>query len=333
MSKPRNQQICLSETPYYHCVSRCVRQAFLCGADVHSKKSYKHRRALVEQRLLMLTATFAIDVCAYAIMSNHSHVVVKINKAKAQHWNLKQVLNRWHKLHYGTYLTRRYCKDEQLNTLEEKAVIEFAEKCRNRLYSLSWFMRELNEFVARRANEEDGCTGRFWEGKFKSQPLLDMPALISCMVYVDLNPVRACMAKSLSDSDHTSIQQRLISSLKSKQPVELLPFADNVANERSNNSSQVISFKLKDYLTLVEQTGRSIRNDKAGFINSEQISCLSTLNIAENNWLDLTSNFETLFRSAVGAVEKLSNYCKTQGIQRRYNLKNSQKLFSSAKIK
>ena len=329
MSKPRNQQICLSETPYYHCVSRCVRQAFLCGSDVHSKKSYKHRRALVEQRLLMLTSTFAIDVCAYAIMSNHSHVVVKINKDKAQPWDIKQVLSRWHKLHFGTHLTRRYCKGEQLNKLEEASVIEFAEKCRKRLYSLSWFMRELNEFIARRANEEDGCTGRFWEGKFKSQPLLDLPALISCMVYVDLNPIRASMAKSLSDSDNTSIQRRLISALKSKQPVELLPFDDSGSNE----NSQVINFKLKDYLALVEQTGRCIRKNKAGFIRSEQISCLNTLNIFENNWSDLTSNFEKLFKSAVGAVEKLTSYCNKQNIQRRYNLKNSQKLFSHTNSK
>lgn len=329
MSKPRNQQICLSETPYYHCVSRCVRQAFLCGSDVHSKKSYKHRRALVEKRLLMLTSIFAIDVCAYAIMSNHSHVVVKINKDEAQQWDLKQVLSRWHKLHYGTHLTRMYCKGAQLNKPEEASVLEFAEKCRKRLYSLSWFMRELNEFIARRANEEDGCTGRFWEGKFKSQPLLDMPALISCMVYVDLNPVRACMAKSLSDSDHTSIQKRLLCASKSEQPVELLPFNDNDANE----TAQAINFKLKNYLALVEETGRCIRNDKVGFIGSEQISCLSTLNIIENNWLDLTSNFEKLFRSAAGTVEKLSSYCKRQGIQRRYNLKNSQKLFTNLNIK
>ena len=83
MARPRKSLICLEDTPYYHCVSRCVRRAFLCGKDPYSGKSYEHRRGWVEKRLLQLVKSFAIDVCAYAIMSNHTHMVLHVDKREA----------------------------------------------------------------------------------------------------------------------------------------------------------------------------------------------------------------------------------------------------------
>jgi hypothetical protein len=94
MPKPRNQQICLDATPYYHCVSRCVRKAYLCGFDLITKTSYEHRRAWLEEELLKQADVFAIDIAAYAIMSNHYHVVLHINKAKADSWDLDEVIER-----------------------------------------------------------------------------------------------------------------------------------------------------------------------------------------------------------------------------------------------
>ncbi len=83
---------------------------------------------------------------------------------------------------------------------------------RDRLSDLSWFMKDLKEPIARRANEEDGVTGCFWEGRFKSPRLLDDPAKLAGMVYVDLNVIRANLAVtrcSPEQSDHTSVQDRI----------------------------------------------------------------------------------------------------------------------------
>jgi hypothetical protein len=70
------------------------------------------------------------------------------------------------------------------------------EQYRNRLDDLGLFMKCLNVPIARQANKEDGCTGHFWESRFKSQALLSEDALLTCMAYVDLNPFRAGMCNT-----------------------------------------------------------------------------------------------------------------------------------------
>jgi len=191
MLKPRKSLISLQVTSYYHCVSRCVRRAFLCGSDKLTGQSYEHRRGWIEDKILSLAAIFAIDVCAYAVMSNHTHLVLHVNTEKANNWSIREVLERWHLLHKGTQFTEKYLENKAMAEFELVSVYESCEKYRERLCDISWFMRELNEPIARMANNEDKCTGRFWEGRFKSQALLDETALASCMAYVDLNPVRA----------------------------------------------------------------------------------------------------------------------------------------------
>lgn len=141
---------------------------------------------------------------------------------------------------------------------------------RARLGDISWFMRCLNEYVARKANEEDGCKGRFWEGRFKSQALLDEKALLACMAYVDLNSVRAGMAATPEDSDYTSVQQRAQNVNANKAGNEfatpaLLPLV-NAGNIESPWKDTLCEVRLMDYLELVDWTGRAMRADKRNFI-------------------------------------------------------------------
>jgi hypothetical protein len=112
------------------------------------------------------------------------------------------------------------------------------------LYDISWLMRDLNKYIVREANKEDGCTGRFWEGRFKSQALLDESAVLACMAYVDLNPIRAKMAKTPEASAHTSIKKRTVA-VKNKRrlPKTLMPF---VGGHRQN-MPKGIAYHLKDY--------------------------------------------------------------------------------------
>ncbi|WP_194441019.1 transposase, partial [Pseudoalteromonas simplex] len=122
MATPRRNLISVSNTPYYHCISRCVRRAYLCGQDPLTGRSYEHRRDWVEKKLLQLGRIFCIDVCAYAVMSNHTHLVLHIDIAKAKRLNNKAILIRWHKLFKSTFLCQQFLNGELLTKAELSAV-------------------------------------------------------------------------------------------------------------------------------------------------------------------------------------------------------------------
>jgi REP element-mobilizing transposase RayT len=305
MPKPRSSQVSLIDTAYYHCVSRCVRRAFLCGTDKYSGASYEHRRAWVEDKVLWLSSVFAIGICAYAVMSNHVHLVLCVDKDKAMSWSDKQVVGRWHRLHRGTLLSQKFMRNELLSESEWISLKETIAVYRQRLYDISWLMASLSEPIARQANKEDGCTGRFWEGRFKSQALLDDAAVLSCMAYVDLNPIRAKMAKTPESSQHTSIKKRTEAIQQHKrQPHKLLPFVGNPRQDMP----QGIAFSLQDYCELVDTTGRIIRADKAGAIDSAHSPILGRLGLCEEQWLTLTTEFEQHFCYAAGAEQMMQAF-------------------------
>ncbi|WP_166253682.1 transposase [Marinobacter salicampi] len=309
MARPREQLICVSDTPFYHVVSRCVRRTFLCGIDHQTDKNYEHRRRWIEERIRLLSSLFAIDLCAYAIMSNHYHLVVKLCPEQSDTWSDDDVLARWTSLFKGPPLVQRYQSGGELHEAELGFVKQMAGVYRQRLASLSWFMKCLNESIAREANQEDGCTGHFWESRFKSQALKTEQALLSCMAYVDLNPIRAALADTPESSDHTSIKERLtprfslaaaIQAQKEQQFLNqfstalkpLLHFEGAVRNEPQLG----ILFSLREYLELVDYTGRTARPGKRGHIPDHHPPILDRLGLTADEWLTEALDFEALYR-------------------------------------
>lgn len=312
MTRPREQLISLSDTPYYHVVSRCVRRTFLCGADQHTGKSYEHRRQWIEDRIRLLSSIFAIDLCAYAVMSNHYHLVVKVSPEQAGDWTNDDVLERWTSLFKGPPLVQRYQAGKTLQAAERQFVRSMVDVFRQRLTSLSWFMKCLNESIAKEANREDHCTGHFWESRFKSQALLTEQALLSCMAYVDLNPVRAAMAETPETSEHTSIRERvapqfdLAAAIRSQTEQGFLngfpaPLKTLVQFEGAARRGQQfgILFRLTDYLNLVDYTGRVLHPTKRGFIPDSQPPILKRLGLAFDEWLAEATEFESRYPTNV----------------------------------
>jgi len=326
MPRARNAQIAVEATPYYHCVSRCVRRAFLCGRDSQTGQDFSHRREWIETRLLKLAKVFALDVCAYAVMSNHVHAVLHINRSEADSWSFRATIQRWHQLFKGSVFSQRYLRGDALEGAEMRKLEEQVALWRARLQEISWFMRCLNEDIARRANFEDNCTGRFWEGRFKSQALLDEQALAACLAYVDLNPVRAGMARTPEGSDFTSIKRRVLQRCGGNENVEktpLFPFAGNPRKEMPVG----LPFRFEDYLELVDWTGRHLREDKKGSIPEDLPPILQRLQIDPQHWLYMSQHFESRFKGLVGTAYSLRTACQRMGYQRAVGMGYCQALF------
>ncbi len=165
MTIARSRQISLQDTPYYHVVSRCVRRAFLCGEDAHSGQSYEHRRQWVVDKLGQLSRLFAIGVCAYAVMSNHYHLVLKVEPDTAANWSEREVAERWAALFQWPLLVRRWYQGESLIEPELAVVQQLIGQWRERLHSISWFV------VAQRKPGSAGQSGRWLQGPFLGRAL------------------------------------------------------------------------------------------------------------------------------------------------------------------
>lgn len=314
MARPRSQLVSLDATPYYHCISRCVRRAFLCGEDRFTGKSFDHRKPWLVERLALLAEVFAIDIAAYAVMSNHYHVVLHIDQDRAKHWSDEEVVSRWTRLYKGPWLIQRQQAGQVLSAAERNIVRVHIDHFRRQLSNLSRFMACLNEYIARRANQEDGCTGRFWEGRFKSQALLDESALLSCMTYVELNPIRAGLATDLFSSDFTSLQDRLeqidASRVTRAEPApDQLPRLLSFIGRRSKtHTSPRLPCRLRDYLAIVDWTGRVVRADKRGVLQQQSPALLKQLGLSASQWSLLTLEIQkqsVCMLHGLGCLERL----------------------------
>ncbi|MBD8527976.1 transposase [Pseudomarimonas arenosa] len=305
MGYPRSQLMDPTVSGTYHCVSRCVRRAFLCGDDVFSGRNFDHRKQWIEDRLLFLAEVFSASVLAYAVMSNHVHVVVHMAPEQVDRWRDEEVAARWVRLcpvKVNGEVAPELCRRKVLALVGNE---ERLRELRARLGNLSWFMRCLAEPIAREANEEDGCTGRFWEGRYKCQILLDDQALLACMAYVDLNPVRGGIASDLRTSHHTSIHRKIELS-------DSAALSRPIAAVAGPSMAGFLPISEGEYIELVDWAGRQLRPDKRGAICHTAPRALQRVG-DDAAWLSQVRGIEMRYWRAVGTLDALLEAAKAIG--------------------
>ncbi len=282
----------------YHVCSRCVRRAFLCGTDQHSGFNFDHRKQWLESRILLLSEIFAIDLYGYSVMSNHYHLVVNLDPTRATGWTDDEIVERWMRLTPQHSTTGSKAKKEEIRRQSILSDPARLEVLRERLCSLSWFMRYLNEPLARLANAEDGCKGRFWEGRFKSQRLLDENALLACMVYVDLNPVRAGVVEDAAEAEHTSLARRLIQASDNQ---------DNMVSLNQPGAPLPFTHTLTEYLELARWTQSKQVTHPTPTLYGPQNRSIDSI------WLMQYSPRPGCWQRAIGSADNLSRYATEIG--------------------
>ena len=332
MATARSLVVAADEVAAYHCIARCVRRAALCGDDPLTGRNFDHRKTWLLHRLQDLAEAFAIDIGGYAIMSNHLHLAVKTRPDLVRDWDDEEVFRRWRSI----FPLRNRSKEALKIIAETEIANKKLMSCRRaRLANISWFMRCLLEPIARRANAEDNCGGRFWEERFKCIGLLDETAVISCTAYIDLNPVRAGLVPTPEASEYTSVFDRIRQ--RQEQKVEsaardgwLAPISHK---EKKTKPSRRVShtpwleMALDEYLELLDWTGRWIREDKPGAIPDHLPPILDRLKFNPAGWLRLTRNFELLFCRFAGKPESLEARAKSQGRKGLHGLSASREVF------
>jgi REP element-mobilizing transposase RayT len=344
MTLARRHQFDPADPPWVHAISRCVRRAFLAGGK------HEHRKSWLEDRLRLLAGVFAVEVAGYAVMSNHLHVVLRMDPSAAQSWSAATVVERW-----WTIYPRQRLRDGTPVTATAAQVREQARDAvwvaqrRQRLADLGWFMKALKEEISRRANREDGCTGAFWEGRFTSVPLLDNAALVACMAYVDLNPVRAGIAPTPEDSTHTGGRTRIrarnrwwatrrlrqrgrsaadVGRLLTKVGLDhaaahpedglwLTPLARcRVAVPEGDVVPAVEGpLSVDAYLELLDATGRSLARGKRGSIDARLAPILARLDLRVEDWLATMVGWRMLWGgSAIGTWASRQAYAVSRGL-------------------
>ncbi len=339
---PRREEFSPLEVSVVHCTNRCVRQAFLCGFDSATGRDYGHRKGWIEERLEFLALWFAMDVLGYAILDNHFHLILRNRPDIVSEWSDKQVARRWLML-----CPRKKSKSPipaEPTEEEIKALIRDKRKLReirNRLSDVSWFMKMLDEKIARLANEEEGITGRFWNGRFHMTRLCDTVAILACLMYVDLNVVRAGIAKTPETSRHTSANRRIDRFRRGAavekdwlSPLELCesrsPGPMICRSGRRCSDKGVLPMSLPDYLMLLDWTGRQRRANKTGSIPSDLEPILKRLGLAPCAWISLTMSFDKLFYRVAGSCQTVAMEAQQKRGRRWYKAPGSHLLSTSA---
>ena len=340
----RGEYLAPGEVQVVHAVQRCVRQAFLCGKNKYTGQSFEHRREWIRERLEFLASVFGIDCLTYTVLSNHLHVILRSRPDIVNGWSDEEVAKRWCRL----FPKRRDKKGSPLDPTDAELgmilnVPTRLAQVRERLSDISWWMRCTAENIARRANKEEQASGRFWQGRYRAQLILDEASLLACAAYVDLNPVRAALAKTPEESEFTGAKDRIDdlkerSSVQSKQPkqthqwersrrrkqsgwmspIEIRESSDPADADASGcgrraSKKGFLPISLAAYLELLDWTGRQIHRKKQGAIPEHLAPILDRIGMEAGGWCQLVKKFGRLFKRAVGTAESLVDEAKRRG--------------------
>ncbi len=327
-----------SVTRWYHCITRCVRRAFLLGEGAGDRKVW------IDHRLRELAQTFSIAVGGFSVLDNHLHVLLRLDSEIANGWSDEEVVRRWGRLFPPRDKSRQpltVSNDWVKWRMEDPA---WVAKARSRLQSLSWFMKCLKEPLSRLANREEKVRGAFFEGRFKSVAILDEESLLATCTYIDLNPVAAGIAEVPEASEHTSIKER-VDHVKAQGRTEDLKAAREGSVAGSNASAgleeahwlcpiedrrrvdstregMLEGFSLGNYLLLVDYTGRLFREGKAT-ISREVAEILKRLGTTAETWqarLEKLSKGRLLGRFLAASRQRLREVAERLGLRRVPNL-------------
>ena len=279
------------------------------------------------ERLGELSQVFSISICAYAIRSNHYYLVLHLDHGRAAAMSDTEVVEGWLRLFSLPLLLQNFLKGDAQDSATRRVVDSLILELRSRLRDLSWYMRY-------RANAEGECTGRFWEGRFKSLAILDEAGLLACCAYVDLNPIRAGMADVPEKADYTSIQQRIRvaqaanavsetrttsnTKLSEKKPLPHIFEDANVAdaalplhffgNSLSIAPALDLPCSLPQYVELVDWAARIVHSDKKHAMSNNTPPILTQLGITPEQFQQSMQSKVMSRGSAIGQIERLKAY-------------------------
>jgi len=339
------------ELAIVHVINRTVRRCFLMGDDPLTGKNYDHRKAWMERELEHLARFFSIDLLGYAILSNHFHLVLRSRPDVVAQWVDREVARRWLMLcprRRDAENNPEEPNDSDLNQITNDRVK--LKTIRSRLSDISWWMRFLSQKIAQKANREDGESGKFWQARYRAVRLLDETAILACVAYVDLNPIRAAMAATIETSDYTSGQQRALalqtevnkpSSLEQANDKKLKPIAQSLspltigeikdsigacchtAGCRASDKG-FLPLSVANYLELLDWTARELRSDKRGATPASVVPIFERLGIDANAWCELTQDFGKLF-STVAGKPKVIESTRSRQRHQRYKIRHRAK--------
>ncbi len=340
-SRPRRDTVRPEVVGVYHCWSRCVRRALLCGQDPVTGQDYQYRRQWIYQLQQLLAGLFGIEIGFRAEMSNHIHLVLRNRPDVVKTWSDREVVTKWLT---ATKLAKSRDGVPQpppaARVTLELLMPGRVKTLRRRLSDPSWFMGILCEHVARRSNREDGFKGTFWEDRYQCRNLVDEAAILICGIYIDLNQIRAGEASTPESSRHTSAydriqarQQQQSAALGLVAPVppgkapdgwmceltldERVPLDDprwlTSASSRRASDKGLLPMSLDDYLQLLDTSGRMVREGKSGSIPNHVRPILERLGIRSEMWSAVVSGYEQMFGHVVGSFAEVSRRAAEAG--------------------